>query len=158
MKEKYKAIIQRIEESKKGERVLETLNRYTHATNVSEAQRNIIYHLQNDDRIYIGIDKNNSTTDKIVRWEITQLDLERNIEEVKTGRGKDKKPRKRRTKEEMNNVKVTLTMDKKIYELMKIYIAVRNIPEKEFIGEAIRMYVEEGIDALDDTLRMLKGV
>lgn len=81
MKEKYKAIIEKIEESKSGVKVLDQLTRYTYATNVTEAQRNITYHL-NEERIYLGIDKNISNGDKIVKWEISRIDLERNYEQL----------------------------------------------------------------------------
>lgn len=83
MKEKYKAIIEQSEETKQGVRVLQVLKRYTCANNQAEARKNIIYHLQNDDKIYLGIDMMKSSAEKIIKWEITRLDIERNYEEEK---------------------------------------------------------------------------
>lgn len=167
MKEKYKAIIEKIEETQKGSKVLESLVRYTVAANVSEAQRNIVYHLQNDDRIYLGIDKNNSTTDKIIRWEIARIDLERNYEQLElkvSGRGKDTKPRHRRTKAEIQNdreyTKIEIEIRKDTYDSLKTYLQALNTNEKEFFNEIIEKELkgkEEALKEFNKIMQKLRG-
>ena len=161
MKEKYKAIIENIEESKKGSKVLESLIRYTYANNVTEAQRNIIYHLQNDDQIYLGIDKYNSTTEKIIRWEITRIDLERNYEQLElkvSGRGQDKKPRHRRTKAEIERERdytiLEVEVKKDIIPTLESYLKVTNLSEKEYFNQLI----EKDLKGKENDLKTLEGL
>ena len=167
MKEKYKAIIENIVESKKGSKVLDTLVRYTYATNVTEAQRNIIYHLQNDDKIYLGIDKFNSTPNEIYRWEIARIDLERNYEQLElkvSGRGKDTKPRHRRTKAEIQNdreyTKIEIEIRKDTYDTLKTYLQALNTNEKKFFNEIIEKELkgkEEALKELNKIMQKLRG-
>lgn len=82
-KELYKASIKLIEESNKGVKVLQEFFRYSRANSVIEAQKNINWHLNNDDKIYLGIDKNKSTTEKIYRWEMVDISIVRDVEEMK---------------------------------------------------------------------------
>ena len=167
MKEKFKAIIEKVEESKKGSRVIESMVRYTYATNVTDAQRNIVYHLSNDDKIYLGIDQSVSTTDKIVRWEIARIDLERNFEQLalKVGvRGKDTKPRHRRTRAEIENdrdyTKIEFEIKKDVYNTLKTYLEAINLNEKEFLNEIIERELkgkEEALKELDEIMKKLRG-
>lgn len=167
MKEKYKAIIEKIEETQKGSKVLERLVRYTVANNVLEANRNIVYHLNNDDKIYPGVDKNNSTMDKIIRWEISRIDLERNYEQLElkvSGRGKDKKPRYRRTKAEIQNdreyTKIEIEIRKDTYDTLKTYLQALNSNEKEFFNEIIEKELkgkEEALKELNKIMQKLRG-
>ena len=167
MKEKYKAIIEKIESSNKGEKVLEEITKYTYATGVLEAQKNIIYHLQNDDKIYLGIDKNHSTTDKIIRWKMTRIDLERNYEqmELKIGRrGQDKKPRHRRTKAEIEKERdytiLEVEVKKDIIPTIESYLKVVNLNEKEYFNQLIEKDLKDKIQALnelEEIYRKLRG-
>ena len=167
MKEKYKAIIEKIEETQKGSKVLERLVRYTVANNVLEANRNIVYHLNNDDKIYPGVDKNNSTMDRIIRWEISRIDLERNYEQLElkvSGRGKDTKPRHRRTKAEIQNdreyTKVEVEIRKDTYDTLKAYLQALNTNEKEFFNEIIEKELkgkEEALKELNKIMQKLRG-
>ena len=167
MKEKYKAIINKIEESNKGSKVLEELTKYTYATGVLEAQKNIIYHLQNDDKIYLGIDKNHSTTDKIIRWEMTRIDLERNYEqmELKIGRrGQDKKPRHRRTKAEIEKERdytiLEVGVKKDIIPTLESYLKVVNLNENEYFNQLIEKDLKgkkQALNELEEIYRKLRG-
>lgn len=167
MKEKYKAIIEKIENSNSGEKVLESLVRYSCANGVLEAQKNIIYHLQNDDRIYLGIVKNESTIDKVVRWEMTRIDLERNYEQLEfkvSGRGKDKKPRYRRTKAEIENdrdyTKIEVEIKKGIISTLESYLKVANLNEKEYFNQLIEKDLkdkENDLKALEGLLKKIRG-
>lgn len=167
MKEKYKAIIEKIEETQKGSKVLERLVRYTVANNVLEANRNIVYHLNNDDKIYPGVDKNNSTMDKVIRWEISRIDLERNYEQLElkvSGRGKDIKPRHRRTKAEIQNdreyTKIEIEIRKDTYDSLKTYLQALNTNEKEFFNEIIEKELkgkEEALKELNKIMQKLRG-
>lgn len=167
MKEKYKAIIEKIEETQKGNKVLERLVRYTVANNVLEANRNIVYHLNNDDKIYPGVDKNNSTMDRIIRWEIARIDLERNYEQLElkvSGRGKDTKPRHRRTKAEIQNdreyTKIEIEIRKDTYDTLKTYLQALNTNEKEFFNEIIEKELkgkEEALKELNKIMQKLRG-
>ena len=167
MKEKYKAIINKIEESNKGSKVLEELTKYTYATGVLEAQKNIIYHLQNDDKIYLGIDKNHSTTDKIIRWEMTRIDLERNYEqmELKIGRrGQDKKPRHRRTKAEIEKERdytiLEVEVKKDIIPTLESYLKVVNLNENEYFNQLIEKDLKDkkqALNELEEIYRKLRG-
>ena len=167
MKEKYKAIIEKIESSNKGEKVLESLVRYSCANGVLEAQKNIIYHLQNDDRIYIGVVKNESTTDKVVRWEMTRIDLERNYEQLELkvgGRGQDKKPRHRRTKAEIEKERdytiLEVEVKKDIIPTIESYLKVVNLNEKEYFNQLIEKDLKDKIQALnelEEIYRKLRG-
>lgn len=167
MKEKYKAIIEKIEETQKGSKVLERLVRYTVANNVLEANRNIVYHLNNDDKIYPGVDKNNSTMDRIIRWEISRIDLERNYEQLElkvSGRGKDTKPRHRRTKAEIQNdreyTKIEVEIRKDIYDSLKTYLQALNTNEKEFFNEIIEKELkgkEEALKEFNKIMQKLRG-
>ena len=167
MKEKYKAIIEKIESSNKGEKVLESLVRYSCANGVLEAQKNIIYHLQNDDRIYIGIVKNESTTDKVVRWEMTRIDLERNYEQLELkvgGRGQDKKPRHRRTKAEIERERdytiLEVEVKKDLIPTLESYLKVANLNEKEYFNQLIEKDLkgkENDLKALEGLLKKIRG-
>ena len=167
MKEKYKAIINKIEESNKGSKILEELTKYTYATGVLEAQKNIIYHLQNDDKIYLGIDKNHSTTDKIIRWEMTRIDLERNYEqmELKIGRrGQDKKPRHRRTKAEIEKERdytiLEVEVKKDIIPTLESYLKVVNLNENEYFNQLIEKDLKDkkqALNELEEIYRKLRG-
>lgn len=167
MKEKYKAIIEKIEETQKGSKVLERLVRYTVANNVLEANRNIVYHLNNDDKIYPGVDKNNSTMDRIIRWEISRIDLERNYEQLElkvSGRGKDTKPRHRRTKAEIQNdreyTKIEIEIRKDTYDTLKTYLQALNSNGKEFFNEIIEKELkgkEEALKELNKIMQKLRG-
>lgn len=167
MKEKYKAIINKIEESNKGSKVLEEITKYTYATGVLEAQKNIIYHLQNDDKIYLGIDKNHSTTDKIIRWEMTRIDLERNYEQLELkvgGRGQDKKPRHRRTKAEIERERdyrvLEVEVRKDIIPTLESYLKVVNLNEKEYFNQLIEKDLkdkENDLKALEGLLKKIRG-
>lgn len=166
MKELYKAIIEKIEESKDGEKVLMSIVRYSRANGVLEAQKNIIYHLQNDERIYLGIVKNESTTDKVVRWEMTRIDLERNYElELKTsGRGQDKKPRHRRTKAEIERERdyrvLEVEVKKDIIPTLESYLKVANLSEKEYFNQLIEKDLkdkENDLRALEGLLKKIRG-
>lgn len=167
MKEKYKAIIEKIEETQKGSKVLERLVRYTVANNVLEANRNIVYHLNNDDKIYPGVDKNNSTMDKVIRWEISRIDLERNYEQLElkvSGRGKDIKPRHRRTKAEIQNdreyTKIEIEIRKDTYDSLKTYLQALNTNEKEFFNEIIEKELkgkEEALKEFNKIMQKLRG-
>ena len=167
MKEKYKAIIEKIEETQKGSKVLERLVRYTVANNVLEANRNIVYRLNNDDKIYPGVDKNNSTMDKVIRWEISRIDLERNYEQLElkvSGRGKDTKPRHRRTKAEIQNdreyTKIEIEIRKDTYDSLKTYLQALNTNEKEFFNEIIEKELkgkEEALKELNKIMQKLRG-
>lgn len=167
MKEKYKAIIEKIEETKKGFKVLERLERYTYANNVLEANRNIVYHLNNDDKIYIGVDMDSSTTDKVIHWEIIRLDLERNYEqlELKIGvgkRGSDKKPRTRRTKAQIENdlkyTKIEIEIKNETYDSLKTYLNMLNLNEKDYFNKIIEKDLldkNEAINKLKDIMKEL---
>lgn len=167
MKEKYKAIIEKIEETQKGSKVLERLVRYTVANNVLEANRNIVYHLNNDDNIYPGIDNNNSTIDRIIHWEISRIDLERNYEQLElkvSGRGKDIKPRHRRTKAEIQNdreyTKIEVEIRKDTYDSLKTYLQALNTNEKEFFNEIIEKELkgkEEALKEFNKIMQKLRG-
>lgn len=167
MKEKYKAIINKIEESNKGSKVLEELTKYTYATGVLEAQKNIIYHLQNDDKIYLGIDKNHSTTDKIIRWEMTRIDLERNYEQLELkvgGRGQDKKPRHRRTKAEIERERdytiLEVEVKKDIIPTLESYLKVVNLNENEYFNQLIEKDLKgkkQALNELEEIYRKLRG-
>lgn len=167
MKEKYKAIIEKIESSNKGEKVLESLVRYSCANGVLEAQKNIIYHLQNDDRIYIGIVKNESTTDKVVRWEMTRIDLERNYEQLELkvgGRGQDKKPRHRRTKAEIERERdytiLEVEVKKDIIPTLESYLKVVNLNENEYFNQLIEKDLKDkkqALNELEEIYRKLRG-
>lgn len=167
MKEKYKAIIEKIEETQKGSKVLERLVRYTVANNVLEANRNIVYHLNNDDKIYPGVDKNNSAMDRIIRWEISRIDLERNYEQLElkvSGRGKDTKPRHRRTKAEIQNdreyTKIEVEIRKDTYDSLKTYLQALNTNEKEFFNEIIEKELkgkEEALKEFNKIMQKLRG-
>lgn len=167
MKEKYKAIIEKIESSNKGEKVLESLVRYSCANGVLEAQKNIIYHLQNDDRIYIGVVKNESTTDKVVRWEMTRIDLERNYEQLELkvgGRGQDKKPRHRRTKAEIERERdyrvLEVEVKKDIIPTLESYLKVANLNENEYFNQLIEKDLKDkkqALNELEEIYRKLRG-
>ena len=167
MKEKYKAIIEKIEETQKGSKVLERLVRYTVANNVLEANRNIVYHLNNDDKIYPGVDKNNSTMDRIIRWEISRIDLERNYEQLELkvgGRGQDKKPRHRRTKAEIERERdytiLELEVKKDIIPTLESYLKVANLNEKEYFNQLIEKDLkdkENDLKALEGLLKKIRG-
>ena len=164
MKEKYKAIIEKINEGVDGTFTVETLTRYNCANNAKEAERNIVYHLQNDDRIYLGIDKTLSTTDKIVRWELTRLDLERNYEDMETKgrgkRGKDKKQRIRRTNAEIENdrnyQKIEVEINKKTLDNLETYLKALNLNEKEYINDLIEKDLKSKRGALNKLKEVLK--
>lgn len=165
LKEKYKAIIEKIENSNKGEKVLERLVRYTCANNVTEAQRNIIYHLQNDDKIYLGVDKNLSNSDKAIVWELNRLDLERNFEETGVGkRGKDTKPRKRRTKAEIENdrqyTKIEIEIKRDSLNTLETYLKAVNLNEKDYFNEIVEKDLKDkkqAIKEINKLVKMLRG-
>lgn len=167
MKELYKAIIEKIEESKDGKKVLMSLVRCSRANGVLEAQKNIIYHLQNDDRIYLGIVKNESTTDRVVRWEMTRIDLERNYEQLElkvSGRGQDKKPRHRRTKAEIERERdykaLEVEVKKDIIPTLESYLKVANLSEKEYFNQLIEKDLkdkENDLKALEGLLKKIRG-
>lgn len=165
MKEKYKAIIEYVKEDKKGSKTIDSLIRYTVATNVSEAQRNIIYHLQNDDKIYLGIDKANSSTDEVYRWEITKIDIERNYDqlELKIGvgkRGSDKKPRTRRTKAQIENdltyTKIEVEIKNETYDSLKTYLNMVNLNEKDYFNKIIEKDLLDKNEAINKLKNIMK--
>ena len=164
MKEKYKAIIEKKYEGLDGTYTIETLTRYTCANNAKEAERNIIYHLQNDDRIYLGIDKNLSNDQQLVTWELTRLDLERNYDDLKKKtrgqRGKDKTKRIRRTKAEIENdrnyLKVELEINRKTLESLETYLKALNLNEKEYINDLIEKDLKSKKGALNKLKEVLK--
>lgn len=165
MKEKYKAIIEYVKENKKGIKTIDSLTRYTVATNVSEAQRNIIYHLQNDDKIYLGIDRANSSTDEIYRWEIAKIDIERNYDqlELKIGvgkRGSDKKPRTRRTKAQIENdltyTKIEVEIKNETYDSLKNYLNMVNLNEKDYFNKMIEKDLLDKNEAINKLKNIMK--
>lgn len=168
MKEKYKAIIEKKYEGLDGCYIIETLIRYTCANNAKEAERNIIYHLQNDDKIYLGIDKNLSNDQQVITWEITRLDLERNYEDLEVKsvgkRGSDKKPRTRRTKAEIQNdreyTKIEVEVKKDIIPTLESYLKVANLNEKEYFNQLIEKDLkdkENDLKALEGLLKKIRG-
>lgn len=164
MKEKYKAIIEKKYEGLDGTYTIETLTRYTCANNAKEAERNIIYHLQNDDRIYLGIDKTLSNDTQVITWELTRLDLERNFEEIQVKgrgkRGKDKKQRVRRTNAEIENdrnyQKIEVEINKKTLETLESYLSALNLNEKEYINDLIEKDLKSKKGALNKLKEVLK--
>lgn len=166
LKELYKAIIRKVEESKDGEKVLMTLTRCSKANGVSEAQKNIIWRLQNDDRIYLGIVKNESTTDKIVRWEMSRIDLERNYENKK-GEESMKNNYKEMVKEKINKIEKTYNMsDRTLVAAMKEYgisdvsyfsVYTVRTDYKEVRFSTLKK-LENGIDKLESILSECKSI
>lgn len=163
MKEKYKAIIEKKYEGLDGCYTIESLVRYTCANNAKEAERNIIYHLQNDDRIYLGIDRNLSNDQQLVTWELTRLDLERNYEDLdvksRGKRGKDTKPRKRRTKAEIQNdrdyMKIEIEIKKDNYDTLKAYLLAVNLSEKEYFNGILDKDIKDKKEALNELNKLM---
>lgn len=150
MKEKYKAIIKRYfsdeTTGESGEVENSDMERYTYATSLEKAENNIRYHLKKDDGI--DLDYTYGQGNYSTWYGIDKIALEKEFETKRKGRGKDKKPRHRRTKEELNNekkeegTKTTLFFSKNDTEYILECCRYVNMTPSNMMYRAIKEYLK----------------
>lgn len=164
MKEKYKAIIKRYfsdeTTGESGEVENSDIERYTYAPSIEKAENNIRYHLKQDDGI--DLDYTYGQGSYSTWYAIDKIALEKEFETKRKGRGKDKKPRHRRTKEELNNseerIEIKMNFLKSDYDKLTTFCEYANTNISKLIRRALINYINDKSTKIQQIERLKKDL